>query len=168
MPGPVQERPDDVEEGVGSLQMAGVAGSGDDGQGGVGADAGRQSAAVGQVGVVALPATTRTGISSRRQLRPERLLGPGAGQAQAGGQARGAYPRAGSRRGGLGGQGGEQRSLQPPVDEGATPSVSTGRPAPRPLPGGRPARCGSSMPPVALTSTSRRTRSGWRRATCRA
>ena len=86
---------------------------------------------------------------------PERLLGAGAGQAQAGRQPLRGVGEALVEPGRFGAERGEERALQPPLDEGGHPLASrsagqrlVGRPPSRRAPRSR------SMPAVAPTRTS--------------
>ena len=114
-------------------------------------------------GIASSPSRPHSGcwvpVPARRRLRGQ----PGAA----------CWPGARSMPGGLGSEGGEQRTGQPPVDEPRPPAStpvdrsSRRRPGPRRPPGGRAARRGRRCRPCPTIRTSASTRSGRARARCR-
>ena len=94
-----------------------MAGLGEHGQAEWGRVAGSRSARATNLASRS-PATTSTGMVELAQPVPQRFLGAGAGQAQAGGQAGGGVGQAGVAVGPAGGEPGEQGLGQPLVEEG--------------------------------------------------
>ena len=152
----VEEAAQDRRHLVGLFEVHGVAGAGDDVESTTRRSPRASDSAMATNLASSAPATISTGIVELAEAVPQRPLGAGAGEAQARGQSVDGVGLAVGDRGRVVGQPGEHRLRQPAVDERRRRrSPRAVRPAARRRPARRARSAGSTMPGVALTSTSR-------------